>query len=84
MRLLNRIFNDHPASVGETYFEHMGMAMGFALRMFAGALACLAHAFIPCLCERTGSRQIITLYDRMVANRRRNQPEIPFEAALSI
>lgn len=84
MRLLDKIFNDHPASVGETYFEHMGMATGFALRMLAGSIACLIHAVIPCLCERTGSRQIITLYDRMVANRRRNQPEIPFEAALSI
>ncbi len=84
MRLVDRIFNDHPASVGETYFEHMAMATGFALRMFVGALACLLHAVVPCLCERTGSRQIITLHDRMVANRRRNQPEIPYEAALSI
>ena len=32
-----KIFTDHPASVGETYFEHMGGASYFADRMFVAS-----------------------------------------------
>jgi hypothetical protein len=34
-----RRFTDHPASVNETYFQHMAMAFGFGGRMLVGALA---------------------------------------------
>lgn len=68
---IRRLFTEHPASVGETYFEHLGAASGFALRMFGGAVACFLHALFPFAFKRTGSECITTLYDRMVANRRR-------------
>ncbi len=57
-------FTDHPESVGETYIEHMGMALGFSGRLFVAAAVCLAHAFLPLLFERTGSRMIADLYQR--------------------
>jgi hypothetical protein len=66
-----RPFTEHPASVGESYGEHWQMAMGFGLRMLAGSLACMIHAFLPSLFVRTGSRTIERLHDRMVVNRRR-------------
>lgn len=66
---LKRLFTEHPASVGESYGEHMGQALGFAGGCFAAGFACLAHAFLPFLCEKTGSRRITALYDRMVTNR---------------
>lgn len=66
-----RLFTDHPASVGETYLEHMGMAGSFGLRMVVAGLACLVHGLLPFLFVRTGSAQIALLHDRMVANRRR-------------
>ncbi len=69
--MLKRLFTEHPASVDETYFEHMGVALGFSLRLFAAAAACLAHAFLPFLFVKTGSGMIGRLHDRMVANRRR-------------
>ncbi len=59
----------HPASVGETYWQHMGMALGFSARMMAGALVALVHAFLPCLFEKTGSRMIENLYRRMTLQR---------------
>ena len=62
-------FTDHPASVGETYFEHMAMASGFGLRMLLGALACLAHGVFPFLFVKTGSATIAALHGRMLANR---------------
>lgn len=57
-------FTNHPASVGETYFEHLGMALGFAGRMMLAAVVCTAHAFLPFLFEKTGSRMVADLYHR--------------------
>lgn len=62
-------FIDHPASVNETYLQHMGMAFGFGGRMFAGALACFIHGLFPWLCLTKGSDTIRTLYHRMVSHR---------------
>ena len=62
-------FTDHPNSVGESYTEHMGQALSFSGPLFVAALACLGHAFLPFLFEKTGSKIISTLHDRMVANR---------------
>ena len=62
-------FTRHPASVGESYAQHMCHAGGFALAMLVGGLACLVHAVLPFLCKKTGSRTIARLHDRMVVNR---------------
>ena len=62
-------FVDHPASVGETYLEHMGVAASFGGQMVLGGLACFIHALLPFTCERTASRRIALLHDRMVVNR---------------
>jgi Family of unknown function (DUF6356) len=67
---LSELFTEHPASVGETYGEHMSRAAGFGVRMMLGGLACMVHAVLPFLFERTGSRAITELNDRMVVNRR--------------
>lgn len=71
---MNRLFTQHPQSVGETYVEHMGVAFGFGGRMVLAGLACLVHGLLPFLFVRTGSRTIAVLHDRMVANRVR-KPE---------
>ncbi|MBT3661456.1 MAG: hypothetical protein HOA30_08860 [Rhodospirillaceae bacterium] len=75
--MIKRLFTEHPASVNETYFQHMGMAMGFAVRMFVGALAGLIHAVFPFLCVKTGSGIISTLHHRMVTHRDQSAPESP-------
>ena len=62
-------FTEHPASVNETYAQHMGMACSFAGSMFVGACACLVHAFLPFLFLKTGSSIIEGLYGRMVTGR---------------
>lgn len=64
-------FTEHPASVGESYGEHLVMAGGFGVRMILGGFACLLHGLLPFLFVRTGSAQIAQLHDTMVANRRR-------------
>jgi len=67
-----RAFTDHPESVGETYLEHMGSAWGFAGTMAVAALCCLLHGIFPFAFQKSGSRRIVELNQRMVANRHRH------------
>jgi Family of unknown function (DUF6356) len=73
---LIRAFTEHPASVGESYGEHLGRASCFGLRMMFAGIACLVHGVLPFLFQRTGSRAIADLNERMVVNRRRAPPLI--------
>lgn len=70
--MIKTLFTEHPATVGETYGEHLVAATGFSLRMLLGALACLLHALLPFLFVKTGSRIITELHDRMVTKRARH------------
>lgn len=65
--LIQRWFVAHPRDVGESYAEHFRAAARFGLVMLSGSLACLAHALVPALFERTGSRTVKRLYAEMVA-----------------
>ena len=73
-------FTRHLESVGESYFQHARHALGFATHMFLGSLACLVHALVPCLCERTGSDLIRRLYESMVTNRHKLTPKAAHSA----
>ncbi len=75
------LFTDHPAAVGETYFQHMGMALSFSGCLALAAAACLVHAFLPFLFVKTGSAAIDRLHDRMVVNRRRADPFLSADTA---
>jgi hypothetical protein len=68
---MRRHFTEHPASVGETYFEHLCAASGFAIRMLGGAIACFIHALLPFTFQHTGSDCISDLHERMILKRRR-------------
>jgi hypothetical protein len=67
---LRRLFTEHPASVGESYFRHLWVASGFAARMLIGAIACFLHALFPFAFEYTGSNCINSLHEQMVTKRR--------------
>src|SRR3546814_5888092 len=63
---LRTLFTDHPATVGETYWQHLGGAWGFSWRLMAASLACLIHALLPFLFVRTGRRSFTQLPARTV------------------
>ena len=63
--LVERMFVAHPRSVDESYGEHFGFALKFSATLFVAAFAALAHAVVPALCERTASRRIRELCERM-------------------
>ncbi len=62
---LKRLFTEHPASVGETYREHMGVALSFALPLSKAALGAFVHAVFPFLCVTTASDTVKGLHARM-------------------
>jgi hypothetical protein len=62
---LKSLFTEHPEAVGESYFEHMGVALSFAGPLLAAGLAALVHAFLPFLCVTTASATVKRLYARM-------------------
>jgi hypothetical protein len=76
---LHRLFLSHPQTVDETYGEHFWFALGFAARLFGAGLAALIHAFIPCLFEKTASRMIREMHDRITS--RAHQPGAGHEAS---
>jgi hypothetical protein len=63
------LFTDHPRSVGESYLEHMWVALSFAGALGAATLAALVHAVFPFLCKRTASETIVRLHQRMTRRR---------------
>jgi len=79
---LIRAFTAHPASVGESYSEHLFRAVCFGTRMVFAGIACLVHGVLPFLFVRTGSRAIAELNDRMVVDRRVGLPAIPGDKRL--
>jgi hypothetical protein len=81
---LIRAFTEHPASVGESYSQHLGRATSFGLRMMFAGIACLVHGVLPFLFQRTGSRAIAELNDRMLVNRRRALPPIASDKRITL
>jgi Family of unknown function (DUF6356) len=68
---MHKLFTEHPASVGETYGEHMVRATCFGGRMVVAGFACMLHAWLPFVFVRTGSQAINELHARMQATLRR-------------
>ncbi len=71
--MLQRLFIEHPRTVGESYFEHMAASLGVATRLGAAAAKCVVHAIVPGLCKTAGSDAILKLHAE-VSPRRFDQP----------
>lgn len=67
--MFRRLFLDHPASVGESYGEHFGVASRFGVAMIAGGLCGIVHAFLPFAFKTTGSRTVTRLNKQIVDKR---------------
>ena len=55
---VSTVFTEHPASAGETYGEHMRVALSFAVPLAKAAIAALVHAFLPFLFTTTASATV--------------------------
>jgi hypothetical protein len=54
-------FTAHPASVGETYGQHLRFALAVGVRMTVGGLAAAVHAVFPFLFVTTASHALTEL-----------------------
>jgi hypothetical protein len=63
--VFKRLFTGHPASVGESYFQHQRIALSFAVPLLGAGLAATLHAVVPGLCERTAGDIIRKLHARL-------------------
>ncbi len=68
--LIDRLLLAHPRTVGESYFEHAGIAGRFGATMIVGGAKCLAHAVLPALFERSASDCVARLNGELTARRR--------------
>jgi hypothetical protein len=73
----------HLADVGESYFEHMRFALLVGTLAMGAGLACILHAIIPAMCERSCSRAIASL-QRLFVDRSRTEEVIAENSALLI
>ncbi len=58
-------FTEHPASVGETYAEHMAVALGYGVRLLGAGCAAVVHALVPALFETAASDAIREMHAEM-------------------
>jgi hypothetical protein len=55
--------------VGESYFEHAGIAGRFGAAMVAGGIKCLLHAVMPAVFERSASECVARLNGELTRRR---------------
>ncbi len=73
--MIQRLFVDHPRSVGEGYFAHMCASLAVGGRLLAAAAGCVVHAIVPGWCTTTGSTAILKLHGEIYP-RRFDQPTL--------
>jgi uncharacterized NAD(P)/FAD-binding protein YdhS len=62
-------YTAHLDEVGETYFQHMKVAVTVGGQLFAAGAACMVHAVAPWMFTRTASRMLTRLHAEMMARR---------------
>ncbi len=67
--MFRRLFLDHPASVGESYAAHFGVATRFGIKMIVGGIGAVIHGVLPFAFKTSGSRTVDALHAEMVAKR---------------
>jgi len=67
--MIRRVFLSHPETVGETYWEHFGVASRFGRELIAGGCKAMIHAVFPNAYETAGSDTIRKLHTIMVEKR---------------
>ena len=75
---MKHLFLEHPASVGESYWQHMGQALRFGALLCLTGVACLFHGLLPFLFKDTGSNNIRRLHQMMVTQRSRHDTGGPY------
>ncbi|MGV9007794.1 MAG: DUF6356 family protein [Brevundimonas sp.] len=65
IRMLNRLFVDHPREVGESYFHHLVASTRFGLRLLGLAGAAVLHGLVPGLHRTTVSTAVCAMAEEV-------------------
>ena len=63
--LIGRLFTNHKRSVGETYLEYMGFAIGVAGSPILNGAVAFIQALVPALGQTSASKRITRLATRV-------------------
>ena len=61
--LVNRLFLDHPRSLGMSWARHGGGAVRIGFQLIGAGLAALVHAAVPGWCTDTAGRRVTETYN---------------------
>ena len=67
--LANRLFLEHPRSLGMSWLEHGVGAVKIGGEMIGAGAACIVHAFVPGWFTQTAGKTVQRLHDHMVRRR---------------
>ncbi len=63
--MIERLFQDHPRSLGMSWASHAAGAVGIGARMIAAGAACIVHAAVPAWFAQTAGRTVVDLHAHM-------------------
>lgn len=63
--ITDRLFLEHPRSLGMTWAGHGVGALAIGLRLVGAGFACLVHAIVPGVFTQTAGRTVSHMYDHM-------------------
>lgn len=63
--MFDRLFREHPRSLGMGWASHARGAIGIGARMIGAGAACLVHAVVPGLFRETAGRTVVGLHQQM-------------------
>lgn len=64
--LADRLFVDHPRSLGMSWAEHGAGAAKIGLELIAAGAACLVHACVPGIFTQTAGKTVSRLHAEML------------------
>jgi hypothetical protein len=64
--LVNRLFVEHPRSLGMSWGGHGVGAAKIGARLVGAGIACLVHAVVPGWFSQTGGKTVTGMYDHMM------------------
>jgi hypothetical protein len=61
----DRLFLEHPRSLGMTWAGHGVGAVAIGVRLVGAGLACIVHAVVPGVFTQTAGKTVTHMYDHM-------------------
>lgn len=64
--LLNRLFVEHPSSLGMSWAKHGAGAVLIGATLVGAGMACLIHALVPGWFTQTAGKTVARMHDHMI------------------